>query len=159
MTTLAERLQTVMDRNKGLTKAGLARACSISPPSVNDWFTGKTKSISSHHLHAAAVYLGVGAQWLATGEGSCEISGATRLATEEQRQAPYLAKLAADVVEIPLMNASGSMGLGRPAPDHETVVDVLRLSRDWVHSNLKSISNPARFQCFPFGQNKVRNSY
>lgn len=66
---------------------------------------------------------------------------------DDQHDAPGAAAVSVakktDVVEIPLMNASGSMGLGRPAPDHETVVDVLRLSRDWVHSNLKSISNPA----------------
>jgi phage repressor protein C with HTH and peptisase S24 domain len=141
MATLAERLQSAINKNKGLTKAGLSRACSISPPSVNDWFTGKTKSISSPHLHAAATYLGVSAQWLATGAGSADQDHSGSLRTEDQR-ATYVANRP-DVIDVPLMNAAGSMGLGKPAPDHDSVVDVLRLSRDWVHSNLKSISSPA----------------
>lgn len=70
MRTLSERLTALLSETPDLTAAGLAKACGIRPPSVSDWLSGKTKSIRSEHLHAAARYLGVDAEWLATGKGS-----------------------------------------------------------------------------------------
>lgn len=66
--TLADRIK-VAAKIKGVSQAGLARACGISRPSVNAWFNGSTQSIDGKYLTTAAECLGVDAHWLATGEG------------------------------------------------------------------------------------------
>ena|SRR5690348_6840151 len=64
---LKERIEWALDPKRGpRSQAGLARACGIKAPSVNDWLTGKTKAIASENLFDAARYLGVRAEWLAT---------------------------------------------------------------------------------------------
>jgi transcriptional regulator with XRE-family HTH domain len=66
--TLKERLSVAM-RDASVTAADLARACKIRPPSVSDWISGETKSISGKNLLAAARCLGVTPEWLSTGHG------------------------------------------------------------------------------------------
>jgi transcriptional regulator with XRE-family HTH domain len=69
MMTLAERLHLALKDNPKKTQAGLARACKIKPPSVNEWFSGRTKNIESTHLFDAARYLNVSPEWLGSGKG------------------------------------------------------------------------------------------
>ncbi len=69
MNTLASRLTKALQQKKGLTQAGLARACGVKPPSVSDWINGKTKTVEGANLINAAEYLGVRGKWLATGLG------------------------------------------------------------------------------------------
>ncbi|EMJ4069568.1 TPA: helix-turn-helix transcriptional regulator [Pseudomonas aeruginosa] len=52
-----------------VTQAALARACRVKPPSVNDWLSGKTKTIEGENLLNAAAFLRVSPLWLATGKG------------------------------------------------------------------------------------------
>lgn len=66
---LSDRINAALAAKKGLTQAGLARACGISRASVNAWVNGKTDSIDGKFLTTAASYLGVSAHWLSTGEG------------------------------------------------------------------------------------------
>ena len=70
---LQERLSIVLalppKQGSKKTKAGLARACGITAPSVNDWFSGKSQSIDGKHLTKAAAYLECSAHWLSTGQG------------------------------------------------------------------------------------------
>ena len=66
--TLSERLTEALDA-KGATKAELARACRVKPPSVSDWFSGKTKVLKADTLLAAASFLNVSPCWLSTGHG------------------------------------------------------------------------------------------
>lgn len=68
MSPLAKRLQLCLD-STGHTKADLARACKVRPPSVSDWFSGESKTMRSDALLRAAEFFGVNALWLATGEG------------------------------------------------------------------------------------------
>lgn len=70
MQTLAERLQSALDRNSSLSQADLARACGISSASVSNWFTGETKSLRGKNARAAAAYLNCSRDWLETGIGS-----------------------------------------------------------------------------------------
>lgn len=65
---LSERLQLAM-REAGVSQAELARACSVKPPSVNGWLSGKSKFLRGENLLAAAKALGVSQNWLATGKG------------------------------------------------------------------------------------------
>ncbi|UXA38085.1 XRE family transcriptional regulator [Pseudomonas juntendi] len=69
MSTLQERLRQAMDGPPRVSQAALARACGIKPPSVNDWLSGKTKTIEGRNLLLAAEFLGVAPKWLATGRG------------------------------------------------------------------------------------------
>lgn len=47
------------------------------------------------------------------------------------------------VIEIPIFSARGSMGLGEPLPENDAVIDYLRLTKNWVDQNIRSLSNPA----------------
>lgn len=67
---LATRLRKALDERPELSQADLARACGIKPPSVSDWFNGKTKELSGPNLLEVARRLGVRPDWLATGRGS-----------------------------------------------------------------------------------------
>lgn len=69
MSTLQERLRLIMAGPPKISQAALARACGIKPPSVNDWISGKTKTIEGQNLLLAAEFLGVVPKWLATGRG------------------------------------------------------------------------------------------
>lgn len=130
----AKRLYEAALELKGIAgQSDLARALGESPQTVKNW---ESRGVSKKGLLNAQRILGCSADWLEMGLGPMVAVG-----SKEPRASYAVAK--PGVIEIPLMNAAGSMGLGRPAPDHETVVDVLRLSRDWVQSNLKSISSPA----------------
>ncbi|SDQ72425.1 hypothetical protein SAMN04490192_2911 [Pseudomonas lundensis] len=77
MRTLQERLKLAMAGPPKVTQAALARACGIRAPSVNDWISGKTKTIEGQNLLIAADYLKVLPMWLATGKGPMRKEGAT----------------------------------------------------------------------------------
>ncbi|HCN47056.1 MAG TPA: peptidase [Pseudomonas sp.] len=70
MSTLQERLRQIMVGPPKISQAALARACGIKPPSVNDWLSGKTKTIEGQNLLLAAEFLKVTPMWLATGKGA-----------------------------------------------------------------------------------------
>lgn len=44
-------------------------------------------------------------------------------------------------IDVPVLNAVGSMGNGTDAPDYEVVIDVLRISKAWADKALSQISN------------------
>ncbi|MXS81552.1 helix-turn-helix domain-containing protein [Nitrosomonas oligotropha] len=69
MSTLADRVKECLEEQPDKTQIGLAKACGISPPSVSDWVTGKTKSMQAENLIPASTYLNVDPHWLATGIG------------------------------------------------------------------------------------------
>lgn len=72
MSTLAERVSLafkVARVEKLVTQRGLAVAVGVTPPSINQWFGGKTKSIDREIANKAAEYLGCNPIWLMTGTG------------------------------------------------------------------------------------------
>lgn len=75
MSTLQERLRQIMSGPPKISQAALARACGIKPPSVNDWISGKTKTIEGQNLLHAAEFLKVTPMWLATGRGPMRKQG------------------------------------------------------------------------------------
>lgn len=74
MSTLQERIKKLLAGPPKISQAALARACGIKPPSVNDWVSGKTKSIEGENLLRAAAFLKVSPLWLATGRGAMKAS-------------------------------------------------------------------------------------
>lgn len=71
MNTLAERLKYAMETLplKKVKGVALARAVGVTPPSVSDWLSGKSKTMEGENLVKAAKFLGVDSTWLATGKG------------------------------------------------------------------------------------------
>jgi transcriptional regulator with XRE-family HTH domain len=72
--TLADRLKTAMAGPPKQTGRALAQACGVSPPSVSDWLSGKSKSMEGSNLLAASEFLKVRPKWLAEGVGSMRTS-------------------------------------------------------------------------------------
>lgn len=68
MSTLMERMKEMEVTRRGW-RAELARHCGVKPPSVSDWFTGKTLSLNAETVIKAAEFLGVRPYWLLTGKG------------------------------------------------------------------------------------------
>lgn len=62
----------------GLSIAQLARACKLSPPSVHDWESGKTKMIDGANLIAVAHALQVSPEWLMTGRPNSAAGSASQ---------------------------------------------------------------------------------
>lgn len=70
MELLKDRIRWAMDHaDPPVNQAELARACKVKGPSVNNWLSGKTKSLRGATLTAAARRLGVTSDWLLTGKG------------------------------------------------------------------------------------------
>lgn len=67
--TLGERVKTALQGPPKRTQRALAAAVGISPVSVNDWVSDRTKTIEGSNLLKAAGFLGVSAKWLAEGKG------------------------------------------------------------------------------------------
>jgi transcriptional regulator with XRE-family HTH domain len=68
MSQLAQRLQQRLN-DLGISQKELADSCGISAPAVNDWLSGKTKSLKASTLLKAAKALAVSPQWLESGLG------------------------------------------------------------------------------------------
>ncbi len=68
MSSLATRVLDALT-SSGKRQTELAVACKVRPPSVNDWLSGKTKSMKAATAHRAAAFLGVNFLWLTEGRG------------------------------------------------------------------------------------------
>jgi phage repressor protein C with HTH and peptisase S24 domain len=109
--TLKDRLERALEGipEPKPTQADLARAAKVKPPSVSDWFNGRTKSLRGEPLLAVAKALGVSPLWLNTGRGPMRPGGgasdyAYRLVQPEE--------FGGATDEIPLLDARGSCGGG-----------------------------------------------
>lgn len=68
MKTLAERISAALSE-AGMSQSDLATACNVKPPSVNDWVSGKTKTLKAGTAMRAAEALKVNFLWLTEGTG------------------------------------------------------------------------------------------
>lgn len=71
LSTWNERLNWAL-RERGMTKAALARACKIERASITEWTNGKTKDPKIQPFFLACDALGIRPRWLALGEGPIE---------------------------------------------------------------------------------------
>ena len=83
MQTLSERLKIALKGPPVVTQKALADACGIQPPSVSEWLSGRTKNMEGANLLAAAKFLRVSPDWLATGKGEMRPSDPTKLVTQD----------------------------------------------------------------------------
>ncbi|MBL8506023.1 MAG: helix-turn-helix transcriptional regulator [Methylobacillus glycogenes] len=121
-----------MSQEQAAKQAGMAQG-TLSEAEVSGKRSGYTPQL-------AALYK-VNPIWLATGKGDKKTAapvpnnktGVTSARSNEVTIDDYFG---IDILCIPLLNACGSMGLGNEAPDEELVIDVLRLSKNWVDQNV-----------------------
>lgn len=85
MSTLSDRINQAMAA-ASMSQAELASACKIKSPSVNDWISGKTKTLKASTATRAAAALGIRVEWLATGQGEMRTGEIVTPALPEQPQ-------------------------------------------------------------------------
>jgi len=109
----------------------LAEYCGVKPPSVNDWFSGATKSLRGESLVKAAEFLQVDELWLATGKGSMARSAdkPMRLEVVQKNQRPQH-------IRLPILEVSPAAGAGREPVDYPAVIDYLELPESWAQHRL-----------------------
>ncbi len=79
MSHLAQRIRQRMS-DLGISQRQLANSCGVSAPAVNDWVSGKTKSLKASTLIKAAKALAVSPQWLESGVGIRSLQDDKRVA-------------------------------------------------------------------------------
>lgn len=139
MNTLSERVAAALAES-GHTQAELAAACGLKGASVNDWLSGKTRTLKAASAHRAASFLGVNILWLTEGRGPMKIS--ERQYADPADSAARI--VAGNSVVIPLSNAWGSMGLGAPRPENEVIVGGVAVSENWLRQSLPRTSHPSK---------------
>ncbi len=83
---LKDRLRRAMDGPPKVSQVALAKACGVTGPAVNDWLSGKSKTMRGEYLVAAARFLEVSADWLASGRGPMRVNGSAQGQTENKSQ-------------------------------------------------------------------------
>ncbi len=92
MSNLAQRISQRLG-DLSLTQKELADVCGVSAPAVNDWVSGKTKSLKASTLLRAAKALSVSPQWLESGLGVKSLRSDNRVAEYSQIQDPLAQQL------------------------------------------------------------------
>lgn len=103
MNSITERIKSRLDKDKGLTQAGLARFCKVSSAAVSHWMKGE--GIDYRNILKIAEYLNVSPKWLETGEGEIK----TYCAGEEEPPTGVIA-----IPEYELRFTAGGNGTNEP---------------------------------------------
>ena len=103
MNTLAERLRLAMESAtpKKIKGVALAKAVGVTPTSVSDWLTSKSKTMEGENLLKAAKFLDVNPMWLANGTGDMRSQK-----TNEQTQPDHLLAL---IQQLETLSQSGKL--------------------------------------------------
>ena len=128
MKMLSERMALALAR-AGKKQTELAAACKIKPASVNDWLSGKTKSLRSATAHRAAAFLGVSFLWLTEGTGPMYPTSAT----------------AARSVAEPPQDWPRSVPLRRDYDARPLIADILEVCKEMSDDGLKRLHENAVF--------------
>jgi len=138
MKTLADRLDVAVSQTPvRIRKSELARVAGVKPPSVSDWFNGRTKMLDGDHLLKVAAYLNVRPEWLATGRLPMRADGAN--ASTASSLLPDT-----DYLRLQHLDAEAGMGGGRLNPDHPDVIGELSMARDYIRQIVGFIPRPGR---------------
>lgn len=150
MKTLAERLKLAMAGPPKVRAADLARACGVTPPSVSDWLSGKTKTIEGENLMNAAKALNVHPWWLASGRGDMRPAG------QEGLVAPATPP---GMLVVPLFDARASMGPGYTQPEYDTVIEHIAVSPTWVREALPSLTSQKNLALLPASGDSMEGTF
>lgn len=148
-----EKVAFAIRLGEALTEAGIpddrqrrgtvAAMFGVSRETARKWLTGEAIP-ATKRIPIIARRLNVRGEWLLTGKspkrGSLAIEGspdgAHELSAEQDVVLPPT-----EITAIPVMDARGSMGHGVLAPEHDTILDFMRVSTAWLRRNL-TVSQP-----------------
>lgn len=119
-------------------QSAVARLLNESPQTVKNW---ETRGVSRSGALAAESILEVRAAWILSGEGAMATGG--EVVPAAPAHAPSCPE---DLVRIPLLANSGSMGPGNDALDADYVIGDLALSKHWINQYI----NPASIRELKF---------
>lgn len=83
MNALKDRLRLAMEGPPKVSQVAVARAAKVTPTSVNDWLSGKSRTMAGENLLAVAALLGVTPTWLATGRGQMRVNNSAQATAPE----------------------------------------------------------------------------
>lgn len=92
MKSVRERIKAAM-RRAGVTQGQVAEACGVSGPAVNQWLSGKTRTIDPRHLPSIAACTDSSVAWLASGKGRPGKKAGATLSSAEKRLIDDLRRL------------------------------------------------------------------
>lgn len=122
-------------------RSWVAKTFNVSVETARKWLSGEAIP-ATKRIPLIAEKLGVRGEWLLTGRGPMYEGGdLVETPTDDSQVAPVIAH--PDSIDVPVMNAAGSMGAGLAAPDLEAIVGHMRVSTGWIRRNLTTISRPA----------------
>ncbi|ROH87977.1 XRE family transcriptional regulator [Pseudomethylobacillus aquaticus] len=139
METTAQRIESRRVALK-LSKTDVWKGAGLSSGVYAQWMNGS--KLTGENLIKVARILQVTPTWLETGKG--EMVPGNEANADLTLPSIFMS---GDIVSserfltVPLLNARASMGPGDATPDDEVVIDLLRVSRDWVAKALGPISN------------------
>lgn len=125
-----DRLRSLVDERFGGKQARLAEAIERQAGYISRCLAG-TKGIGEDFARYIEARIGLPALWMDTPPDGV---GSTAPALELRSRG--------DQVDVPVLEVRASMGHGAALPDHDAVVDGIRLSAPWVRSNLPTLTSP-----------------
>lgn len=126
-TEMAKRIFEALQARGG-NQSEFARYVGVTPQSVQQWISGETGP-RRNNLVRAADYLKVTTQYLQFGDTSVVVPEADSV------------KIDGDSIEIPLLDASGSMGAGISIQERVDVVERMKVSGAWLRRTV-NVSTP-----------------
>lgn len=141
METLQDRLREVVpDPELRGIQADIARLCSVSAPTVSNWFhrPEKVSTISRNHAELICDRYNpeISPAWLADGTLPKE---RTTTLTVAEPQSVYLRKETTDEVAIKQYAVGGAMGKGLILQgDQPGIIRNMLVTREWAQKNLRS---------------------
>ena len=126
MVDYKERIEKAM-KAAGVDITELARSVGVSYQAARKVLEGESKAFTAENNAKAAARLNVSSDWLATGMGDMGRNANSIVFSEENE----------DLVRIPILANSGSMGKGSDTLDADYVVGDLALSAHWINQYIK----------------------
>jgi phage repressor protein C with HTH and peptisase S24 domain len=116
MNTLSERITFLLEF-KSVSKAELAKACGVKPPSVSNWVDGRTKKLEGESLVRASIFFACNPLWLATGIGEPFAKVGDF----------YLENLSNSYAHFDVLDVKSACGAGYANDDHPVVISRLEM--------------------------------
>ena len=126
MVDYKERIEKAM-KAAGVDITELARSVGVSYQAARKVLEGESKAFTAENNAKAAARLNVSSDWLATGMGDMARNANSIVFSDENE----------DLVRIPILANSGSMGKGSDTLDADYVVGDLALSAHWINQYIK----------------------
>ncbi|MFV5212721.1 helix-turn-helix transcriptional regulator [Azonexus caeni] len=142
MKTLAERAKYLLELC-GNSPSELARIADVTPPSVSQWLSGRTKSLGIEPATRLGKRFGLNPMWISKGRGNKNELSPSSDTTGGSGDAYSISgrpakEPAGDQVVINQFDAGGSMGAGLLLRDQPGVIQSWSVSQEWIAKNVRS---------------------